>query len=79
MKHNKWDLRWKGFHRVVGVVTSDWILDPAKPAAPEKRLEAAPGHEVMGSVSSSEEGCGNGRGGKRGRVQFPPDIHSRLS
>lgn len=64
--HNKWDLRQKVVLCVVDDVIRDWSLNPAKPAAPGRRLEAAPGHEVMGSVPSFEESCGNGRGGKRG-------------
>lgn len=76
--HNKWELRQKVLLCVVDAVTSDWSLNPAKPAALGRRLKAAPGQEVMGSVPSSEESCGNGRGVKRGQVQFQLDIHSTL-
>jgi len=62
---NKCDLRQKVVLSVSDVVIGDWSLNPAQPAAPGRRLEVAPAHEVMSSMPSSEESCGNGRGGKK--------------
>lgn len=69
--HNKWGLREKVVLCVVGVVTGDWSLNPAKPAAPGRRLEAAPGHEAMASMPSSSDSCANGKGWEKRPSPIP--------